>query len=144
MSRRGGLGLCTLLLSGCVNGGAPPAYPLFGDERLPSEGAATLIGDVESVDGKSVSEHGHRFSLASGCHTVTNLTTWGGSDPSAAVMAHLPQIPFAIEMKPGLTYVLRIGSVGSAGHGGSLEITAVEQAADGSVLRRFEQGSSCP
>jgi len=134
---------CALLLSSCVNGGAEAAYPLFGSERHSPESVATLIGDVESVDGKSVSEHGHRFALVPGCHTVTNLTTWGGWDPSLAVMAHLPQVPFAIDMKPGHTYVLRIAMVGSVGEGGSLEITAVEQAADGSVLKRFQEGSSC-
>ncbi len=87
--------------------------------------------------------HGHRFALEPGCHTVTNVRTWGGSDPSAAVMAHLPEIPFAIEMKPGLTYVIRIATVGPVTEGGRLSITAVEQDESGTVLRQFKDGTHC-
>ena len=136
-------GLAAVSLAACVNARNAPAYPLFGGEAPLADGVATLVGDVESVDGKSVSEHGHRFALLPGCHEVTNVTTWGGMDPNAAIMAHLPQIPFAIDMKGGLTYVLRIATVGPVGEGGRLQITAVEQDADGKVLRQFQEGSSC-
>jgi hypothetical protein len=128
---------------GCVGAQDARAYPLYsGAERAP-DSVATLEGDVEAVDGTSVSAHGHRFALEPGCHTVTNVKTWGGSDPSAAVTAHLPEIPFAIEMKPGLTYVLRISTVGPVAEGGRLQITAVEQDANGTVLRQFEEGTRC-
>ena len=137
------VGIVGVSLGGCVNARNVPAYPLFNVNEHADEAVATLIGDVESVDGTSVSGHGHRFALLPGCHTVTNVTTWGGMDTNAAIMAHLPQVPFAIDMKPGLTYVLRIATVGQVGEGGRLHITAVEQDPDGKVLRQFKPGYGC-
>jgi hypothetical protein len=143
MSKIHWLGLGVALSVGCVRSGNVRGYRLYERDEQPGGDVCTLIGDVESVDGKSVSGHGHRFELLSGCHTVTNVKTWGGADPNAAVMAHLPEIPFNIEMQAGLTYVLRIAIVGQVREGGRIAITAVEQDANGHVLRKFEPGASC-
>ena len=136
-------GLVVSLLVGCVNANNVPSVRLYEGPEEPATEVATLVGDVEEVDGQSVSARGHHFALLPGCHVVTNVTTWGGNDSNAAVMAHLPQIPFAIDMKAGLTYVVRIGIVGPVGEGGKLEITAKEQDAAGNVLRQFEPRGAC-
>jgi hypothetical protein len=143
MKRLGGGVLVLVALAGCVNSANVKAYRLFQDPSDAFNGTAILIGDVEQFDGVSVSKHGHRFEVLPGCHTVTNVTTWGGMDPNAAVMAHLPQMPFSMEMKAGMTYVLRIAIVGPAQEGGRLRITLREQDADGNVLRTAEAGSHC-
>lgn len=133
------------LLVGCVSASGDGWHPLFADPADASgKGVAKLMGDVESVDGKSVSEHGHRFLLTPGCHTVTNLTTWGGSSADGAVMAKLPQIPFRIDMQAGYTYVLRIGVDREARmEGAQLSVTAVEQDENGQVTRQFKPGTKC-
>lgn len=139
-----GVGLMAgLLATACVRADNVKPYPI-GDITLGVDATATLIGDIESVDGVSVSAHGNRFLVLPGCHTVTNVTTWGGMDPNAAVMAHLPQMPFSMDMKAGLTYVLRIEVVGPVQmQGGRLSITLREQDHDGNVLRKVEAGSHC-
>lgn len=139
-----GLGLAlSLLAGGCVRARNVKAYPIYSDPADAFDGTAILIGDVEAVDGVSVSKHGSRFEVPVGCHTVTNLTTWGGMDNSAAVMAKLPQIPFAVDMKAGMTYVLRIGVVGPMGNTGRLEIRLREQDKDGKYTREFQEGTRC-
>jgi hypothetical protein len=139
-----GLGwVAGMLAAACVRADNVKPYPLYDEMADLSHGAATLIGDVEEFDGESVSAHGHRFSVLPGCHTVTNITTWGGMDPNAAVMAHLPQMPFSIDMKPGLTYVLRIAIVGPVQEGGRLKITLREQDDEGNVLREIGPGGHC-
>lgn len=137
-------GVLGLVLVGCINPGAEPAaVPLHSDADVEQKGTATLIGDVQSVDGKRVGDQGKRFTLAAGCHTVTNVTTWGGASSDEAVMAKLPEIPFAVDMVPGKTYVLRIFTPAGGANGGDLQITLVEQDGDGSVTREFKPGTSC-
>lgn len=136
--------LAGLLSAACVNANSEPTYPLYGDTVVAVDETAILVGDVEEVDGVSVSKHGHRFALLPGCHTVTNVTTWGGNANDGAIMAHLPQIPFAIVMKTGRTYTLRISLDGPAGEGGRLKVTATEQDPDGNVTAQFPQGTRCP
>jgi len=144
MYRLIGVGVVGVSLGACVNARNVPAYPLFKtDDPADEVVVATLVGDVESVDGKSVSSHGHRFALLPGCHTVTNVTNWGGMDTNAGIRAHLPEVPFALDMKGGLTYVVRISIVGPVGEGGRVQITAVEQDSSGTVLRKFKPGPGC-
>jgi hypothetical protein len=112
---------------------------LYDDPGDAAAGVAKLVGDVGTVDGKPVAHLGHTFELVVGCHTVTNVTEWGGFDPSQAVMAKLPPISFAIDMRAGRTYVLRIAMVGDR----DLAVEAYEQDANGEVTQRFEQGKSC-
>jgi hypothetical protein len=77
--RWGTLGFVAVM-AGCVKPGAEaPAHALYDDPSTRPSEAATLIGDVLTIDGKRVAEHGNRFLLEAGCHTVTNVTTWGGS-----------------------------------------------------------------
>jgi hypothetical protein len=102
-------------------------------------GVVKLVGDIGTVDGKAVADLGHTFELPIGCHTVTNVTEWGGHDASAARMAKLPAIPFAVEMRAEHTYVLRIAMAGDS----ELVVEAIEQDGSGNVTRRFEQGTSC-
>lgn len=142
--KRLGAGILTAgVVVGCVNAANVKAYRLYEDPSGGLEGTAILVGDVEQFDGVSVSAHGHRFEVLPGCHTVTNVTTWGGMDPNAAVTAHLPQLPFSVRMKAGMTYVLRIAIVGPVQEGGRLEITLREQDASGAVLRTLQPGSQC-
>src|SRR5690349_8551165 len=116
------------LLVGCVSGsGEGNGYALYADPADAKEGVATLVGDVASVDGRRVSDYGHRFLLLGGCHTVKTTTTWGGAASDGAVMAHLPEVSFAMDMKVGLTYVVRIGTEGPADSASGVAISAIEQ-----------------
>lgn len=136
-------GVLGLMVVGCIKpGGEPAAVALHGDD-VEQKGTATLIGDVLSVDGKRVGDGSRRFTLAAGCHTVTNVTTWGGNSSDEAVMAKLPEIPFAVDMMPGKTYVLRISTPAGGANGGDLQISLVEQDEDGSVLREFKPNTQC-
>jgi hypothetical protein len=126
------------LLAACI-GTAQKTNTLYEDPAEASGGVAKLVGDVGTVDGKAVADMGHTFELTLGCHTVTNVTEWGGNDHSAARMAKLPAIPFAIDMREHHTYVLRIAMSGDS----HLVVEAFEQDDRGEVTQRFEQGSSC-
>lgn len=137
------LGLVGLSATACVRADNVKPFRLYDDTADLSQGTATLIGDIEEIDGVSVSAHGNRFSVLAGCHTVTNVTTWGGMEPNAAVMAHLPKMPFSMEMKRDTMYVLRIAIVGAVQEGGRLKVTLREQDADGNVLREIGPGGHC-
>lgn len=128
-----------MALVACV-GTSARTNVLYENPADAAHGVAKLVGDVGTVDGKSVAALGHTFELAAGCHTVTNVTEWGGHDASQAMMAKLPPVPFAIQMKAGYTYVLQIKMSGDH----ALTVEAFEQNEAGEVTARFEQGSSCP
>jgi hypothetical protein len=131
------------LLVGCISPGREPEAVTINGGDPETEGVATLMGDVQSIDGRRVGHRGKRFLLKPGCYTVTNVTTWGGASPDAAVTAKLPEIPFMVDMRANYTYVVRIGTLGPAERGAELVVTVVEQDEHGNVEREFAPNTHC-
>ena len=125
---------------GCFSGGADSPVPLYSpaDPPRPATEIATLAGPIATVDGARVAKSGHSYALAPGCHQVTNLGEWGGSDGMSASMAHLPELTFSVLMHAGYSYVLEIAG-GQAGIG----IGMSERNPSGEVTRHFEAGAPC-
>ena len=132
--------LLVLWCCGCFSGGADSPVPLYSpaDPPLPVTEVATLAGPIASVDGARVGKSGHSYALSPGCHQVTNLDEWGGSDGMSASIAHLPELTFSVPMRAGYSYVLEIAG-GQAGIG----IGMSERNPNGEVTRRFESGAPC-
>jgi hypothetical protein len=137
---------CFVLVAACGSTQPTPLYPP-GEKPLASE-IAILHGEVRSVDGKVVSQHGGTFALRSGCHVVGVVTSWGRMvGENGAVTATIPPMVFVMPMRGEYHYVVRIeGQMGSSLHG-SLTVKGMEQDADGNVTREFpayQPGATCP
>lgn len=147
--------LCAVLLCaalvGCIAsaGQSVALYPDPEHRRAPTE-VATLVGDVAIVDGKDVTEYGNSFELLPGCHLVATPSKWGQTGHYETMVANIGHVYFAIDMKAGYRYVLRIEIASLTGGGGKLSITAREEQSDGTVTRMFNpvkgqpQDGDCP
>ncbi len=132
-----------LILSGCVpQGRGDPLYPTEGGVLPPPESVATLGGLIQTVDGLSVPE-GHRFELLPGCHVVVNVAHWTHSDSQNSVTATLHQLSFAIDMRAGYSYIVRVQEGLWTGTSGSIRLLAEERDPTGNVTRDIAPGQPC-
>lgn len=135
-----------LLLTSCIGHGqlrGEPLYPTTAPSTpLPRESVASLSGAVGSVDGQPV-QTGLRFELLPGCHVVTNASRWGGAGWVNAMGGRMPVRSFAMNMRAGYFYYIRIQEGAKTGSGGSPALVAEEQAPDGKPTRQFESGQPC-
>jgi hypothetical protein len=101
---------CALCLGGCI--GKPyTRVPLYeGAAQLSDAEVATLEGEIAKVDHQSVPSSAAAFLLLPGCHLVEPPDTWGesGTGGNAVLIAHIPKVVFAIDMKPAYRYVVMI------------------------------------
>lgn len=119
-----------LLLLACV-GGSSRGTPLYPDRGQPPSitEVAQLVGDIETVDGKSV--RGRSFELLPGCHVVTTPTSWGQHEQYSTMSGNLPKHTFVINMQPNRSYVLEYELTSRTGNGGNMVLHAFEQDAAG-------------
>ena len=124
---------------GCIAGSQAAEHPLYSEDDgpVPRERVARLVGYVQSVDGRDVSELGGAYLLLPGCHLVLTPSEWGLSDPHSAVTAHTGHWPFVLLMRAGRQYRIEVQSGAISGPVGSLSIKAYEQDADGKELGVF-------
>jgi hypothetical protein len=129
------------LALGCL---ASPSrgYPLYpsSDGARPSESqVAELDGYVRFVDGANVSPHGASFELLPGCHVVGTPSTWGDSTTTntAAVIVTTGKLTFALPMKPGYRYQVKVELGPTSGRNGSAATTAYERDDRGTITRTF-------
>jgi hypothetical protein len=119
------LAMLALVLVACV-GGPTRGVALYAGPTREASTVATLVGDIEAVDGRQVSNAGRTFELSPGCHVVTTQArvARGWSVPGIP-----PQLTFVIQFKPGHDYVLEY-----SGRSGSATMNALEKDARGHVL----------
>lgn len=136
--------VAALLTTHCIEG-APAAYPLYSPTdhpRGPSD-VARLIGYVRYVDGQDVSDHGSAFELLPGCHVVGTPSTWGNVNAlSGGVVATTGRVTFALPMKAGRQYEVRVEVEAPTGPTGTVRVESYETSARGEVTRRFSPASS--
>ncbi len=121
-----------MLATACV-GGASRGTPLYAPrgQMLPVTEVAQLVGDIATVDGKSV--HGRNFELLPGCHVVTTPTSWGARDQSGSVSGNMPRLTFVITMQANKSYVMEYELLSRTGNGGTVALHALERDAAGNT-----------
>lgn len=114
-----------ILLIACV-GGPARGVALYPGPVRETTTIATLVGDIESVDGRQVSNAGRTFELLPGCHVVTTRArvARGWSVPAIP-----PEFTFVIQFQAGRGYVLEY-----SGRSGTATMNALEKDAQGNVL----------
>lgn len=127
-----------VLVSAC---GEPRAYPLRSAGKVPVSQLARLKGPIASVDGEDVSTHGDLFVLPAGCHVVTTVSEWSDNDGQMGVTVHLRPSSYAMAMRPGHHYVVRFFAGTSNAVTASFSMSAVEEDANGDVVRKLEPAS---
>jgi hypothetical protein len=131
-----------------------PAYPLYPNPERHLDGskvaklvavtsASTSGAVLKSVDGKDLPDPGAQaFDLLPGCHvvqTTNNLmmaneyVTWRGAIASRV---------FALRMKPGRTYVVRLSLIEGMSSTASVSIRAEEQDREGATTATFDPAKS--
>jgi hypothetical protein len=137
------IAFCSLALSGCVAQGRGDALYHTGDGQLAAPNAVAKLGGlIRTVDGLSVPE-GHRFELLPGCHVITNSSRWTTSDTQGSVSASLRQLTFAIAMRAGYSYIVRVREGIWTGSSGTVTLIAEERDPDGKVTREIPAGKPC-
>lgn len=119
------LATLALLLVACV-GGSTRGVALHPGPTRETSAVATLVGDIERVDGRQVSNAGRTFELLPGCHVVTTRArvARGWSVPGIP-----PELTFVIHFQAGHGYVLEY-----SGRAGSATMNSLEKDANGNVL----------
>jgi hypothetical protein len=141
----------------CVPSAAeqPPGYPLYGDSRLPRGQVAELVtlmpggtsvgagseGLIKSVDGKDVSTLDTAFELLPGCHIVQTSSRVLISNDKIIWRGELGTNTFAMQMKPGNTYVVKLELVDTMNSSGRITMSAIEENATGQEIQRLTPGS---
>jgi hypothetical protein len=127
-----------------------PAYPLYPNPerhldaskvaRLVALANAPMSGALlKSVDGKDVTDKGEQaFELLPGCHVVqtgddlllaNDYVTWRGK---------IAPRTFALKMKPGRTYIVRLSLVQGMSSSARVSIRAEEQDRTGATTATFD------
>lgn len=145
----------TLTLS-CVRGNVeePPGYPLYSNSgaRLPRDqvaelqtsmpGGASVGGGsssfIEMVDGKDVSTTSASFELLPGCHLVKTASRLVIANPTLIWHGQMGHKVFALQMKAGNTYVVKLDLIDHGDGTARSEVYAIEQDAAGSRVQRIE------
>lgn len=119
-----------------------PLYP----PQVPAPGAAevaVLTGYVRYVDEVRVASRGGTFRLLPGCHLVRTPPSWGRAEGThGAVVVKTGEIPFALPMRAGHTYVIEVVVDPVATVMVEAELRAVERDPEGTVTRRFTPGAT--
>jgi hypothetical protein len=116
-----------------------PLYPSSDGARPDESRVAQLEGYVRYVDGANVSPHGESFEVQPGCHIVGTPSTWGDATMgnTAAVIVTTGKVTFALPMKPGYRYTVRVELGPSSGRNGTAAIEAYESDGRGTTTRTF-------
>ena len=122
----------TMVATACV-GGTSRGTPLYAPrgQVLPVTEVAQLVGEVATVDGKSV--HGRTFELLPGCHVVTTPTSWGVRDQSGSASGNMAKLTFVITMHANKSYVMDYELSSRTGNGGTMVVHALERDAAGNT-----------
>jgi hypothetical protein len=120
-----------------------PLYPASDGARPDESRVAQLQGYVRYVDGAVVSPHGASFEVLPGCHLIGTPSTWGDATTgnTAAVIVTTGKVTFALPMKSGYRYTVRVELGATTGLSGTATIKAYESDALGTTTRTFEPAS---
>jgi hypothetical protein len=134
--------LVPIILLGCISGGNGRGQPLYPKPAEPLSRAqvALLGGYVAEVDGKDVRELEPPYELLPGCHLVRTGTEWGAGDrvPGGSVWVTTSSIPFALPMRAGHSYNIRVETGVMTGPTGTPTIQAFEIDPGGKQTRVIE------
>ena len=121
-----------------------PLYPLSDGARPDESRVAQLQGYVRYVDDVVVSPHGASFEVLPGCHVIGTPSTWGDATTgnTAAVIVTTGKVTFALPMKSGYRYTVRVELGARTGLSGTAAIKAYESDALGTTTRTFEPAGS--
>jgi hypothetical protein len=134
---------CLLALNGCVAEGRGDALYHADNGQLAAPNAVAKLGGlIRTVDGQPVPE-GHRFELLPGCHVITNSSRWATSDTQGSISASLRELSFAISMRAGYSYVIRVREGIWTGSSGTVTLIAEERDPGGNVTREIAAGKPC-
>ena len=126
-----------------------PAYPLYPSPerhldaskvaRLVALANAPMSGAIlKSVDGKDVTDQGARaFELLPGCHVVETTNNLMMANDYVAWRGTIASATFALRMKPGRTYVVRLSLVQGMNNA-RVSIRAEEQDRKGATTATFD------
>src|SRR5215831_8504511 len=95
--------------AGCL-AGSGRGYPLYAatDPPRKPEEVSQLVGYVDAVDGKQVTEHGHSFELLPGCHTVVTPSEWGNVGSSGGIIVRTGHATFLLPMRAAHQYLVEV------------------------------------
>ncbi len=110
---------------------AVPAQPLARSQ------VAVIGGYVGEVDGRDVSEETGPFEVLPGCHVVRTLAQWGAQEADGELIAETGRVPFALPMKAGHYYELKVLTSGPSAPSGTYTIEAIETDPQGRSGRIF-------
>ncbi len=135
-----GAGVVLGCLAACGAAGERRGRPLYPTPAQPlarSE-VAVLSGYVAEVDGEDVSDETGSFELLPGCHVVRTPSEWGVHDAESVMVAETGVVPFALTMKGGYAYEVRVRTSGPTAPSGTFIIEAVETDPQGNPAGRFD------
>jgi len=125
------------LATGCIHQ-PDRGTPLYDTaEPLQRHQVAVLSGYVRYVDGKEVSALPSPYELLPGCHVVGTPSSWGKGTQSGAIVAHTGMLQFALPMKAGHRYSIRVQASPMTGPTGPLTIAACESDAERNIVSTF-------
>jgi hypothetical protein len=96
-----------------------------------------LNGYVAEVDGEDVSDETGSFELLPGCHVVRTPAEWAVHDAESVMMAETGVVPFALSMKGGHSYDIKVKTSGPTAPVGTFVVEAVETDPAGNPARTF-------
>jgi hypothetical protein len=132
----------TLCLVACGAAGQRRGVPLYPTPAQPLEPneVALLEGYVAEVDGEELGEEdvGGVFELLPGCHIVQTPPEWTRHQMDGAVMVETGVLRFALPMRGGHSYEIRIVLGNESTETGSAVVVAVETDAKGDKTQTFE------
>jgi hypothetical protein len=105
--------------------------------------ASTSGAVLKSVDGKDLPDPGAQaFELLPGCHVVQTTKDLLMANEYVAWRGTLPARVFALRMKPGRTYVVRLSLIEGMDGSARVEIRAEEQDREGATTATFDPAKS--
>ena len=112
-----------------------PLYPSSDGARPDESRVAQVDGYVRYVDGADVSPHGESFEVLPGCHIVGTPSTWGDAttNNTAAVIVPTGKVTFALPMKAGYRYTVKVELGATSGPTGTSVIKAYESDGHGTT-----------
>ena len=120
-----------------------PLYPSSDGARPDESRVAQLQGYVRYVDDAVVSTHGASFEVLPGCHVIGTPSTWGDATTgnTAAVIVTTGKVTFALPMKSGYRYTVKVALGATTGTSRTAAIKAYESDALGTTTRTFKPAS---
>jgi hypothetical protein len=108
-----------------------PAQP------LPRSEVAVIGGYVGEIDGRDISEETGVFEVLPGCHVVRTLSRWGATEADGEMSAETGRVPFALPMKGGHWYEIKVVTSGPSAPVGTYVIEAIETDPAGNPSQTF-------